>query len=194
MSTIANTAIKVCSRASILMGGSPISSFADGTAEADVCDAMYEDVARTALTNTRWGFATDQSVMSRLASAPTSRWDAAYQLPSDTLTVSAVTVSDSPIQFDTYGDKIYTNASDTETVVVDYIFRATEATWPSYFTVAVEYTMASLLAVSVARDASLSQLLEQKATFLMMQARNRDSQRQTTQKLNTSRFIAQRRS
>lgn len=194
MSTIANTSIKVCSRASILMGGSPISSFADGTAEADVCEAMYEDVARTALTNTRWGFSTDQAVMNRLAQSPTGRWDSAYQLPANTLTVSAVTVNDGPIKFDTYGDKIYCNASETSDLIVDYIFRASESTWPSYFTIAVEYTMASLLAVSIARDPTLAQMLEQKSVFLMTKARNHDSQRQTTKQLNTSRFIAQRRS
>lgn len=194
MPDIANTAIKVCSRASLLMGGSPITSFTDGTAEADVCDAMYEDIARAALTNSRWRFATNQAVLNRLAAAPTSRWDSAYQLPSGTLTVNAVTVNDYPIGFDTYGDNVYCNATATETVVADYIFRATEAQWPSYFTVAVEYSMAAVLAVSVARDASLAQMLEQKASLTMMQARNRDSQRQTTKKLDTSRFIAQRRS
>ncbi len=194
MPDIANTAIKVCSRASLLMGGSPITSFTDGTAEADVCDAMYEDIARAALTNSRWRFATNQAVLNRLATAPTSRWDSAYQLPSGTLTVNAVTVNDYPIGFDTYGDNVYCNASATEEVVADYIFRATEAQWPSYFTVAVEYSMAAVLAVSVARDASLAQMLEQKASLTMMQARNRDSQRQTTKKLDTSRFIAQRRS
>lgn len=194
MPDIANTAIKVCSRASLLMGGSPITSFTDGTAEADVCDAMYEDIARAALTNSRWRFATNQAVLNRLATAPTSRWDSAYQLPSGTLTVNAVTVNDYPIGFDTYGDNVYCNATATEEVVADYIFRATEAQWPSYFTVAVEYSMAAVLAVSVARDASLAQMLEQKASLTMMQARNRDSQRQTTKKLDTSRFIAQRRS
>ena len=194
MPDIANTAIKVCSRASLLMGGSPITSFTDGTAEADVCDAMYEDIARAALTNSRWRFATNQAVLNRLATAPTSRWDSAYQLPSGTLTVNAVTVNDYPIGFDTYGDNVYCNATATDEVVADYIFRATEAQWPSYFTVAVEYSMAAVLAVSVARDASLAQMLEQKASLTMMQARNRDSQRQTTKKLDTSRFIAQRRS
>lgn len=194
MPDIANTAIKVCSRASLLMGGSPITSFTDGTAEADVCDAMYEDIARAALTNSRWRFATNQAVLNRLATAPTSRWDSAYQLPSGTLSVNAVTVNDYPIGFDTYGDNVYCNATATEEVVADYIFRATEAQWPSYFTVAVEYSMAAVLAVSVARDASLAQMLEQKASLTMMQARNRDSQRQTTKKLDTSRFIAQRRS
>lgn len=176
------------------MGGSPITSFADGSAEADVCDAMYEDIARASLTNTRWRFATNQAVLTRLVAPPTGRWDAAYQLPSGTLTVSAVTVNDYPIGYDTYGDKIYCNANDTDSVVADYIFRATEAEWPSYFTVAVEYAMAAVLAISVARDPSLAQMLEQKGAILMAQARNRDSQRQTTKRLDTSRFIAQRRS
>ena len=194
MPETANTPIKICSRASILMGGAPISSFTETTAEANVCDAMYEDIARAALTSSRWGFATNQSLLARLEAEPTSRFDAAYQLPSDTLTVSAVTVSNANIVFDTYGDKIYCDTSDTEEVVADYIFRADESKWPAYFTIAVEYSMAAVLATSAARDASLSQLMEQKAATQMMQARRLDSQRQTTQRLSTSRFIAQRRS
>ena len=190
----ANTPIKVCSRASVLMGGSAISSFNDGTVEADVCDAMYEDVARAALTNTRWRFATNQAVLSRIVSPPTGRFDAAYQLPATMLMLNAITVNDLPIEYDIYGDKAYCNAVATDTVIGDYIFRADEANWPPYFTIAVEFTMAGVLAVSVARDPQLASLMEQKANMFMMQARRLDSQQQTTRKLNTSRFIAQRRS
>jgi hypothetical protein len=192
--TAANTPIKVCSRASILMGGSPITSFTDGTVESDVCDAMYEDVARAALTNTRWRFATNQSVLNRLVSAPTGRFDAAYQLPAGILMLSAITVNDFPIQYDTYGNKAYCNAASTDSVIADYIYRADEADWPAFFTIAVEFQMAAVLAVAVARDQGLANLMEQKANILMMQARRLDSQQQTTRKLHTSRFIAQRRS
>ena len=194
MPDIANTAIKVCSRASILMGGAQIVSFTDGSVESDVCDAMYEDIARASLTNTRWGFATNQAVLNRLATAPTGRWDSGYQLPSGTLNVNTVTVNDYAIAFDTYGDNIYCNASVTDELVADFIFRANESQWPSYFTIAVEYAVAAVLAISVARDPSLAQMMEQKASLLMPQARGRDSQRQTTKRLDTSRFIAQRRS
>lgn len=176
------------------MGGSPISSFSDGTVEADVCDAMYEDVARAALTNTRWRFATNQSVLSRIASPPTGRFDAAYQLPSTMLMMNAITVNGLSIEYDIYGNKAYCNAVESDSVIADYIFRATEDNWPAYFTIAVEFSMAALLAVSVARDAQLASLMEQKANTFMMQARRLDSQQQTTRKLNTSRFIAQRRS
>jgi len=51
-----------------------------------------------------------------------------------------------------------------------------------------------MLAVSVARDAQLASMMEQKGELQMSRARRLDSQQQTTRKLNTSRFIAQRRS
>jgi len=192
--SVANTAIKICSRASLLIGGEAISSFTDGTSEAIVCDAMYEDTARAALTNTRWRFATNQSILSRLVAPPTGRFSAAYQLPSGILMLNAITVNDHPIKYDTYGDKAYADASDTDVLIADYIYRADEADWPPYFTIAVEYMVAGILATSVARDATLSQMMEQKALVYMTQARRLESQQQTTRKLNTSRFVAQRRS
>lgn len=192
--TAANTPIKICSRASLLIGGDAIQSFEDGSSEASVSAAMYEDIARAALTNTRWRFASDQSVLNRIVSPPTGRWDAAYQLPSECIMVSAVTIDETQIRFDTYGRKVFCNAVETDEVVADYIFRADESDWPPYFTVAVEYLMAGVLAVSVARDSSLAQMMEAKAEYYLRIARSRDSQSQTTRKLNTSRFIAERRS
>jgi hypothetical protein len=190
----ANTPIKICSRALILIGEEGISSFNDGTAQSDVADAMYEDVARASLTNTRWRFATAQAQLNRLVSAPDGRYSAAYQLPANMLMLSAVTVQDHPIKYDTYGSKVFCDASDTDVLIADYIYRADEADWPAYFTIAVEYAMAAVFAVSIARDAQMSQMMEQKAQFHMIQARRLDSQQQTSRKLNTSRFIAQRRS
>jgi hypothetical protein len=190
----ANTPIKVCSRALILIGEEGISSFSDGTAQSDVADAMYEDVARASLTNSRWRFATAQAQLNRLVSAPDGRYSAAYQLPANMLMLSAITVNDHPIKYDTYSGKAFCDADPNDVLIADYIYRADEADWPAYFTIAVEYAMAAVFAVSVARDAQMSQMMEQKAQFHMIQARRLDSQQQTSRKLNTSRFIAQRRS
>ena len=192
--TVANTPIKICSRASLLIGGEAIQSFTDGSSEATVANAIYEDVAQAALTNSRWRFATDQSVLNRLVSAPTGRFDAAYQLPSECIMLNAVTVNDHPIKYDTYGDKVYCDAAPTDVLVADYVFRAQESAWPPYFVIAVQYVMASIFATSIARDQTLANMMEAKASVLMAQARRLDSQTQTSRKLNTSRFIAQRRS
>ena len=194
LSTPANTAVDVSSRALILIGASPITSFEDGTSEALIAANMYEDIARSALVNCRWRFATNQAVLNRLSEQPTGRYTAAYQVPSDSLMIHATTVNGFNIEYQTYGDKIYCDTDTSSEVVLDYTFRATEQNWPSYFVVAVQFELAAIFASSLAQDASLAQLMAQQAQVSMMRARTLDSQQQTTRKLSTSRFIAERRS
>ena len=189
----AQSPVAVCSRALILVGAEPITSFDDGNNEALIASNMYEDVARSSLLNTRWRFSTNQAVLNRLSDAPTGRFDAAYQLPSGWLMTHVVTVNDSPIEYQTYGDKLFCNEAASSELVLDFTYRADEQGWPSYFTIAVEYELASVFAVSLARDQSLAQLMSQQAATSMMRARNLDAQQQTTRKLSTSRFITNRR-
>ena len=194
MPTVANTALLICSRASLLIGGDAISSFSDTTAEATVANSVYEDIAQGLLTSTRWRFASKQSQLGRNSTAPLTRWDASYALPTDSLMISTITVQDLPIKYDIYGDNAFCNAVTTDIVIADYIYRADEATWPSYFITGVELSVASMLAMSVAKDVSLANAFEAKAERQLAKARRLDSQQQTTKKLNTSRFITERRS
>ena len=193
-STHANSPIDICSRALILIGADPITSFDDGTTEALVSVNMYEDIARASLVNTRWRFATNQAVLNLLTDAPTGRYDRAYQLPTGTLMVHAVTVQDLPIDYNIYGNKVYADTSASDEVIADYTYRAQEEDWPSYFSVAVEYSLAVVFATSIARDAQLAQLMQNAATQTMAKARSLDSQQQSTKKLVTTRFFANRRS
>jgi hypothetical protein len=193
-STTANSGVDICSRALILIGAQPITSFGDGTTESTVAVNMYEDIVRNALTNTRWRFATNQQALNLLTAAPTGRWSAAHQIPTDSLMIHAVTVNDSPIEYAIYGDKVFSDTSTTNTVIADYTYRPDESRWPSYFTLAVEYSIAIVFATSLARDSSMATLMQNLADKAMIKARNLDSQQQTTRKLTTSRFIAERRS
>lgn len=193
-STAANSAVDICSRALILIGADPITSFEDGTTEALVSVNLYEDVARASLVNARWRFATNQSVLNRLTDAPTGRYEYAYQQADGTLMVHAVTVNDLPIEYQIYGDKIYADTSPNDVVIADFTHRANEENWPSYFTLAVEYALATLFATSIARDAGLASLMKQAGQEAMAKARSLDAQQQTTRKLVTSRFITDRRS
>jgi len=193
-STIANSSIDICARALILIGAEPITSFEDGTTEALVAVNMYEDIARSNLCHTRWRFATEQRVLNKLSDVPTGRYDYAYQLPNDLLMLHAVTTSDMPIEYQVYGNKVFTDLNTITPVVADYTYRADEVDWPSYFTIAVEYAMAAVFAGSIARDPNLIQMMEQKYEIAMRRAKTLDSQQQTTRKLVTSRFITERRS
>lgn len=193
-STPADSAIDICSRALILIGADPITSFDEGTTEALVSVNMYEDIARTALVNTRWRFSTNQAVLNRLSDDPTGRYSSAYQLPSGTLMLHAVTVNDALVEYQVYGDKIYADTSEADSLVLDYTYRVDEVDWPSYFTLAVEYSLAMVFASSIARDSGLANIMQEQARVAMAKARSLDAQQQTTRKLTTSRFITNRRS
>jgi hypothetical protein len=193
LSTPANSAIDICSRALILVGAEPITSFEDDTTEALIAGNMYEDIARTNLTSTRWRFAANQAVLNRLTDIPTGRFDAAYQLP-DYLFVHAVTVRDHPIEYNIYGNKVFCDASPNDELVIDFTYRANEVDWPSYFSVCVEYAMATVFSTALIRDTALSSLMSGQYDFLIAKARSTDSQQQTTRKVTTSRFITNRRS
>lgn len=193
-STAANSGIDICSRALILIGAEPITSFEDDTTEGLVSSNMYEDIARSNLTSTRWRFSTNQAVLNRLSEAPTGRFDAAYQLPSGYLFVHAVTVNDFQIEYDIYGDKIYCDASPRDELIIDYTYRAEEQDWPSYFSICVEYAMATVFSTAIARDQGLANLMNQQYNIALAKARSIDSQQQSTRKLITSRFITNRRS
>ena len=191
-STVASSGIDICSRALILIGANPIPSFQDATTEANVAVNVYEDVARAALVNSRFRFATNQEKLPLLSSVPTGRFDVAHQLPTDLLMLHAVTVNDNPIEYSVYGDKVFSDSATTDELIADYTFRANEKTWPSYFTLAVEYSLAIIFATSIARDSSLATLMQTQAERMMAKARNLDSQQQTTRKLTSSRFITSR--
>ncbi|QDP56319.1 MAG: hypothetical protein Tp167SUR398091_8 [Prokaryotic dsDNA virus sp.] len=192
-SSPANSAIDICSRALILVGAEPITSFDDDTTEALIAGNMYEDIARTNLTSTRWRFSTNQAVLNRLTDAPTGRFEAAYQLP-EYLFVHAVTVRDLQIEYNIYGNKIFCDASPTDELIVDFTYRASEVDWPSYFSICVEYAMATVFATALIRDQSLAVLMDQQYVRFLAKARSIDSQQQTTRKVTTSRFITNRRS
>lgn len=194
MSTPANSGIDICSRALVLIGAEPITSFSDDTTESLVSNNMYEDVARTNLTSTRWRFATNQAQLNRLSAAPTGRFDAAYQLPDGYLYIHAITVNDFQIEYDLYGDKAYCDADPQDVLIADYTFRADEVNWPSYFCLTVEYAMATVFATSVARDTALANQMNAQYERMLAKARSIDSQQQSTRKLTTSRFITNRRS
>ena len=191
-STVASSGIDICSRALILIGANPITSFQDATTEANVAVNVYEDVARAALVNSRFRFATNQEKLPLLTSVPTGRFDVAHQLPTDLLMLHAVTVNDNPIEYSVYGDKVFSDSATTDELIADYTFRANEKTWPSYFTLAVEYSLAIIFATSIARDTSLATLMHTQAERMIAKARNLDSQQQTTRKLTSSRFITSR--
>jgi len=190
----AESSVKVANNALYLIGAEPLTAFTDDSAQANVAEAIYEDTIRAALETHRWRFAAMQEDLVRLTSAPAHRFDAAYAYPDDFVHMIGVFINDNPIEYDRYDSMIYCNAASTDTVTADFIYRADEADWPSSFRIGVQFRLAETFAMTLARDGAMSKLMETRGDVAMARARRIDSQQQTTKKLNTSRFITQRRS
>ena len=188
------TKLEICQHAQRLIGDNAMTSLGDGSAASEVVANVYGDFLESALVSSRWRFATKQEVLAHNATDPISKWGSAFDLPSDMLMLNSITVNESVIQYDVYGDKIYCNEPSTATVVADYVYRPTETSFPPYFVTALEYGLAAIFAMAIARDQGMYQLLEQKSELYLARARRLDSQQQTTRRLNVSRFIQQRRS
>jgi len=194
---MATTKVDICSTALVMIGANTITSFSDNSTEANVCNVVYEDILKSALTRHRWRFATEQSQLSLLSSAPTGRYAYAYQLPTspELLQLITLTVNDIVIPYERYGDKVFlNNYGSSSTVVCDYIYRADESEFPPHFILALEYTLASLFAGSIARDSGMIKQFAEMAERQYLIAKNVDSAERTTKQLDQSRFINLRQS
>lgn len=193
MPDIADSDLDLANSALHLIGAEALIAFTDDSPEGKIATSIFEDTISSALSGHRWRFASKQRTLTASSVDPTSRWDSAYALPSDCLIVSAVTINDIRIEYDIYQRKIFCNATASDAVVVDYIFRPDVVDWPAPFKMGTIYQLASIFALSLARDGALSRLMAEQSNMLYARARHIDSQQQTTRKLTTGRFIAQRR-
>lgn len=192
---MAVTKIDITNRALVLVGSNKIASFTDSSTEANVADELYEEYVESILTRSRWDFATEQQQLSLLADAPTGRYEYAYQMPTNpaVIQIHTVTVNDFPIQYERYGNKIFVNGYGSNSVLVmDYIFRPDESTFPPYFRHALIYKLASAFAGSIARDAALVSQFDTLAERQILIARNTESQESTSNRLNTDKFLTNR--
>ena len=194
---MAVTKVDIASRALIMIGANPISSFTDGSTDSLVTNNIYEEIVESTLTRHKWRFATGQKQLSLLAASPTGRYEYAYQIPASPqcLHIIAVTSNDFSIAYSRYEDKIYLDGyGSSSTLIMDYIFRQDESLFPPYFRLALEYKLASIFAGSIARDAPMVKEFDELSERQLLIAKNIDSQETTSKKLSTSRFITERRS
>lgn len=194
---MAVTKVDIASRALVMIGANPISSFTDDNTEALTVNNIYEEIVEATLTRARWRFATGQQQLSLLTAGPTGRFEYAYQMPTSpqVLQILAVTCNDALLQYSRYEDKIYLNGyGSSSTVIMDYLFRQDESKFPPYFRHALVYKLASAFGGALARDAAIIREYDQLGERQILIAKNTDAQETTTKRLSTDRFITERRS
>ncbi|MEK7246755.1 MAG: hypothetical protein AAB223_12130 [Pseudomonadota bacterium] len=124
--------IALCSRALIRIGATSVSSFADGSLEAEVAANLYPSVRDALLSAHPWSFATGQATLPRLAAEPIADFAFAFQLPTDFLRALSAgpTGRGRGIFYRIAESRLHT---DTDEVTLTYIFRPAESAFPPFF-------------------------------------------------------------
>lgn len=189
---MADTAIDICSRALVLIGEKPITSFSAGDTPSIVANQLYEPCVKAMLGSRRWGFANTTQQLSRKTGTPVAAWDAEYELPSDLLLIRRITVDDAPIRYERFASTIRCNAGVDDVVVMTYVRRVAEAEFPSFFTGALEIELAARFVLPISGSETLMAFWMREARKAWAEARSAGSQEQTAQRLPISRFKAVR--
>ncbi len=170
--------IALCARALVRLGAKPISSFDDGSIEAEIAQSIYTPTRDALLSAYPWSFATQQTELNTLLASPLADYQNAFQLPNDFLRVmSAGTGQNSQgISYRIYQRALHT---DFDNIVLTYVFRPAEADCPAFFDQALIAQLAAELCLPITESTSRAQLLFQLAENEMKRAKQIDAQQDT---------------
>jgi len=175
---MALSSIELCSSALLKLGATGISSFEDGSAEAQVASSLYP-LARDALLSAHpWSFATRQIELARLANRPTATFSYAFQLPNDYL--RALSAGErglgKGLTFQIVNRQLHTDAA---AIVLTYLYRPSEGDFPAYFNSALVARLASEFCLPLTENSSRAERLARLADAELKVAKLVDSQQDT---------------
>lgn len=175
--------VGLCSRALLKIGAQPISSFEEGTAEADIAQNLYPHVRDYLLSLYPWSFATAQDSLGRLAGAVATDYQYAYQLPTNFMRALSLgnQVSGQGYPYRLQENRLHTDASEA---VLTYIFRPEASQFPPYFSQVLMTYLASEFCLPLTESATRSEALLRLGEKQLQQARTLDAQQQTPQSMN----------
>ena len=175
--------VALCSRALIRIGAAPITSFADGSVEADIASALFVPVRDGLLSAYAWGFATGQAQLAELAQPPIADYTRAFGLPSDYLRALSAGrgFKGAGLQYRIAQGALHTDAPD---VVLTYIYRPAEEEFPPYFDQALIARLAAEFTIPVTESTSRAETLFRLAEREYERARQIDAQQDTPSALS----------
>lgn len=171
------TDVEIASNALVLLGEEPIEAFDDDTVPANTMLRLYARTYKSLLTRRRWTFASGQSQLSKLLTAPSSRYQIAYQLPANMLDL--LSVDPDYIQYDIYGKKLYTDY-DGE-LWIDHKYKPEENDLPDYFIEYMEAYLAMKAALPITEDVGKFNAMNALQKELAREARLADSKQRKNQ-------------
>lgn len=161
-----DTKLSICSDALIMLGASPLSSFADGTDEAQVADRLYDDLRDTLIMQYPYSWTIRKKKLARLADSPINEWRYKYQMPGEMLgnpkaVFNTSSVGATPVRnYELFANGLYTNL---ENVWIDYQYLPEPAEFPPYFVRLLRTALAAEFAEPITDQISKAEYFHVKA-------------------------------
>lgn len=174
--------VALCARALIRIGAAPITSFSDNTAEGEIANALFGPVRDALLSSYSWSFASGQVALTQLETAPAADYSYAYQLPNDFLrAVSAGANSKGRgLNYRLSNGQLHT---DSDSVILTYIFRPDEEEFPPYFDQALIARLAAEFTIPITESTSRGEAMFRLAEQEFERARQIDAQQDTPNRI-----------
>lgn len=191
------TDVQIASKALMMLGADAISSFEDGSAEADVASALYGDVRDALLSLHPWSFAKAQQSLSQHTASPLADWSYAYQIPPAFLRAVSLgfSVAGSDVgvgrgaDYRIFEGRIHT---DLELPILTFVFRPSESAFPGYFTMALIKQCAAAFCMPITENTARTQQMERTAEVETQRAKQADDQGQPPSALHSFSLIEAR--
>ncbi|GJL84240.1 MAG: hypothetical protein DHS20C02_00150 [Micavibrio sp.] len=174
--------VALASRALIRIGAAPITSFDDGTATSEVAGALFGPVRDALLSAYAWSFATGQLELVELGTPPIADYDKAYQLPNDYLRAMSAGsgTRGRGLNYRIARGALHTNS---DSVVLTYIFRPEEEEFPPYFDQALIARLSAEFVIPVTESTSRAEAAFRLAENEFKRARQIDAQQDTPNRI-----------
>ena len=186
-----SNSVELCSHALLKVGANTISSFEDGTLEAEVCANLYPLVRDFLLAAHPWNFATKQQTLPRVASAPVADFRFAYSLPADCIRVLSAGANGRGrgVHYKIRGRMLLT---DSQQAMLTYIHRPEEASFPAFFVMALVAQLAAEFCIPLAESTSRWESMRKLADTEFRRARLIDSQEDYADRLEGFGLVEER--
>ena len=183
--------LAICSRALLKLGANTIASFDDGTTEAEVAANLYPSLRDALLSAHPWNFATGQIQLAKLSAEPIADYQSAFQLPADFLRALSAGLDGRGhgVEYRINERRLYANA---DTVVLTYVFRPDELSFPPFFDQMLIARLAAEFCIPITESTSRADALRRQAEVEFKSAKSIDSQQDIPGRIEDFSLIAVR--
>lgn len=182
--------IDLCSMGLIKIGASPIASFDDDTAEAEIAKALYTSILEGLLVAHPWAFSLETAELEPSQNEAHSGYANIFDMPVDVLrTVSAKGPGRRNCVYRVFGQQIL---SDASSMSLTYQKRPDSTEFPPHFVQAFTARLAAEFCLPLTESASRSEVLQKLASVELRLSRLIDSQQATARSVEDFTLIGVR--